>query len=414
MKCLLAALAVLIVAASTLESADAQYRTQRALFFGAKIGASSYRGDAGSPPPGTPAFNATYEFEAYYRLHRLLSVGIRQSTGGYPNLESPSVRRHSTALGIRSYLLDGRFSPYMHLGVGVSYGGERTGLGVSSAIGAEMAFSRRVAIFQELSFDTVSPDEALDGQVGGTAFDVFGRIGIGIRVGLGKLPAIMHFDGVIVPDIVEAGTPVELRAEVRNAGGHDLRYDWELPGGAVTGPGTIVHTFSRPGRYEFDVVVTGPVGRSSRRVRVDVLEARTAESDADVAEDPMSTAEVIDQADAPVGTPERIPEANAEQLEAREPLEIGQQERTPDGINWAVGGFTWVVETVNTRADAEARSQRYASLGFPIGIYEDSYNGRAEYHVVVGQSATKQVAERIGTRIQRHVPTRIWMLEINP
>src|SRR5690606_15570487 len=91
-------------------------------------------------------------------------------------------------------------------------GGESAGVGLSSAIGAEIALSRRLALFQEFSFDTVSPDEALDGEIGGSSFDMLGRIGVGLRFNFGKVPGLMRIDRINHADVVEAGKPVTIEA----------------------------------------------------------------------------------------------------------------------------------------------------------------------------------------------------------
>lgn len=548
---LLAALIAAISAGDT----SAQYRRGRAVQLGVKLGASSYAGDVGPAPPGTPAFDATYEFDLFYRIHRLFNVGVKHSTGGYPALAGPSDRRHSTALSIRSYFLGSRFSPYLEVGASRSYGGEKAGMGISSAIGAEIALSRRFAIFQDVSFDSVFPDDALDGSTGGRTFDVFGRIGVGIRVSLGKVPGVLRVDRVRHPAEIAAGEQVELEAVIAN--GRDASVEWELPGGVVYRDNPVQHVFEAPGRYEFDVVVTNSTGRIARRVKVDVspsaealaaaaedstvgiaqietlygprvtvagtqstyrirllpgaaqpVEYRWEMSDGgyvegnniaysfaepgtyairawvrnDVSEDSLTIAVLVDppagaesqsppseviasgdtsqnagaqqvvpqaaetegvvstdaapqqeqppveaQTDSPaeaeeVAQPEqqsaaqtiadRIAAAGESEGEGNSDREVILQAPPVAGIDWAIGGYTWVVASSATREEAQRMVPEYESLGFPVGVYRDAYNGKTEYHVVVGQSASQRVAERIGVRIQRHVPRRIWLLEL--
>jgi hypothetical protein len=493
-------------------SADAQYRSNRALQFGVKLGASSYSGDVGPAPPGTASFDATWEVEAFYRFNRWLNIGVKQSTGAYPSLDGPTKRRQSTAIGIRSYFLRGRFAPYLQVGASRSYGGESAGMGLSSAVGAEIALSRRLALFQEFSFDTVSPDEAFDGEIGGRSFDLFGRLGVGLRFSVGKVPGVMRIDRIKHPTVVEAGKVVSLEAVLAHRPRGDVQVDWELPGGVIYTTNPIEHTFGFPGQYEFDVVATSADGKVSRRMTIEVLPSAEALAEAEVdttigtveidniygprmtvagtsgtyrvriapgavqpveywwemsdgstvqgnsvshtfdqsgtyairawvrnevGADSMTIAILVDPAEvesapivaeirenieqaaakAPEPTPIAVevvePENELPPVSSDDPPVVVIQAPPTSGIDLSLGGYTWVVESLPTKAAAEARTDGYKALGFPVGVYEDSYNGKTEFHVVIGQSATKRVAESIGARIQRHVPARIWLLELS-
>ncbi len=639
---LTAVLALLILGASATDS-NAQFRQNSAFQLGVKLGASSYSGDVGPAPPGTAAFDATYEIEGFYRFNRWLNVGIRHSTGSYPALGGTSDRRHSTSIGLRSYVLKGRFSPYLQLGVSRSYGGEMVGMGLSTAAGAEIAISSRLALFQEVSFDSVFPDEAVDGSIGGTSFDLLGRIGVGMRFTFGKNPKKLRIDRIEFPATIEAGKSVRFSAVVSNAA-DGAQFEWDLPGGAVYAQNPVDHVFEAPGKYEFDVVVKGENGRAMKRVKIEVapsseaVAAAAADSAARVARieavygprvtiagtqsvyrvkiadggarpveytwlmgdggiaegnnvsyqfdepgtyaitavvrneagsDTTTIAVLVDpspeassDAIADVGEhidtqrntgvdessaeeqrlaaeraeaerrlaevraeEERLVQIRAEQEKAaaekaaadlaaaekaaadraaaekaaadraaaekaaadraaaekaaadraaaekaaadlaaaeqaaadkaaaekaaadlaaaekaaadqaaaekeqadaaqtiaekiaaaantEEPTLTTQAPPVP-GIDWSVGGYTWVVESASSRNAAQSRTSEYSSLGFPVGVYRDTYNGKTEYHVVVGQSASQRVAERIGVRIQRHVPRRIWLLDLN-
>lgn len=500
---------IAFVSLVTTSSADAQYRSSRALQVGVKLGASAYRGDMGPAPPGTPSFASTWEIEAFYRFNRWLNIGIKQSTGGYPSLDSPTSRRKSTAIGIRSYLLGGRFAPYVQVGASRSYGGGSAGIGLSSAVGAEIALTRRLALFQEFSFDTVSPDEALDGEIGGSSFDMLGRIGVGFRFNFGKLPGMMRIDGINHPAVVEAGKPVTLEVVLADRPRSDVQIGWELPGGVTYSTNPIQHTFEVPGNYEFDVVATGSTGKVSRRMSIEVSpsaetlaeaevdstlglveieniygprvtvagtsgtyrvrivsgaaqpveywwemsDGRTIQGNSvahkfdtpgtyairawvrnEVGADSMTIAILVDPAEPEVAqveptvveaAPVDTTSVDAALVEAApvvsdndvppvthsEPPPVVIQAPPTSGIDASLGGFTWVVESHPTRSEAAARSKSFESLGYPVGVYQDSYNGKTEYHVIIGQSASKRVAETIGSRIQRHVPARIWLLE---
>lgn len=244
---------VVLLLASIKHDASAQYHGKRGLQFGAKVGASSYNGDVNAVRPGENQYDLTFEGEMFYRFGRWFGLGVKHSVGRYPELSTTEPSRSSTALAIRSYLLNKRMSPYIQLGASRSTGGDDVGYGLAVATGFELEMSRYVSLFQDISFDQVIPDAALDGTEGGRNFDLFGRIGVGLRVNLSKKQSYFRLARVEQADSIMIGEEGEFRAIVRGVDESDVSFEWDLPGGVVYRENPIRHSFASPGTYQMNL-----------------------------------------------------------------------------------------------------------------------------------------------------------------
>ncbi len=246
----------LLVAVATAGDAGAQHHAKKGLQIGMKVGVSSYSGDIDVVLPGESNFDLTLEGELFYRFSRWFGIGVKQSYGNYPTLSATEGQRNSTAIAIRSYLLKKRLSPYIQVGASRSSGGSEAGYGVALATGFELEVSRYIALFQDISFDQVLPDVALDGLSGGRKYDLFGRLGGGIRVNLVKSKRGFDFVRVDQADSIMVGEVGQFAAVLQGIDPADVRYKWDLPGGVTYTENPIRHSFSNSGSYEMNLTVT--------------------------------------------------------------------------------------------------------------------------------------------------------------
>ena len=265
----IAIVTLLIVSAVNVPTADAQFHARKGLQFGVKVGASGYNGDDDFVLPGENRYSLSYEGELFYRFSRWFGLGVKQSFGKYPGLSSTKIDRSSSALAVRSYLFPSRFTPYVQVGANRSWGGVDPGYGIALSTGFEIEVSRFLAIYQDISFDQVMPDGALDGAEGGRRYDVFGRLGAGLRLNLVSSRRALRIARVNQPDSLLVGEVGQFTAVV-DGSARDASYRWELPGGVIYDENPIRHSFPSPGRYEMRLTVTSHDEQQLRSVFVDV------------------------------------------------------------------------------------------------------------------------------------------------
>ncbi|HIG74045.1 MAG TPA: SPOR domain-containing protein [Bacteroidetes bacterium] len=77
-------------------------------------------------------------------------------------------------------------------------------------------------------------------------------------------------------------------------------------------------------------------------------------------------------------------------------------------------GFTWVVSSVSSRAEAEAAVARYRRAGFRARVIEGTVNGRPMYRIAIGQFASRQDAYSVRDRLPADIRGRddIWTLNL--
>lgn len=83
-------------------------------------------------------------------------------------------------------------------------------------------------------------------------------------------------------------------------------------------------------------------------------------------------------------------------------------------IRLDASGFTWVVSSTSTRADAEQAARRYRAAGFRSRVIEGVVNGQPMYRIAIGQFDTREAAYRVRDLLPADIRGRndIWTLNL--
>lgn len=84
--------------------------------------------------------------------------------------------------------------------------------------------------------------------------------------------------------------------------------------------------------------------------------------------------------------------------------------RTP--VVHGAGGYTWVVLSSTSRAEAAALEDRYREAGYRAGLIVTTSGGRTTYRVVVGQFGDRAHALRLRDRLPPQAPPDTWPLDL--
>ena len=84
----------------------------------------------------------------------------------------------------------------------------------------------------------------------------------------------------------------------------------------------------------------------------------------------------------------------------------------PAEIDPYLGGWTLVVYSALSRAEAEAALEPYRGLGHPLSVLPSLYNGRRRYRVALGQFAALEELKSARSQLATHIPSDAWALRL--
>ena len=180
------------------------------------------------------------------------------------------------------------------------------------------------------------------------------------------------------PAPLSAGAVGHFRAQIAPDVTGPVNYLWDLGDGTLSVGALVSHAYERPGAYPVTVRARNGGGADTLRT---VVSVQAAAPPASAEAGPRDTAAVAPSAaSAPAASaPRRTPRVSVPRAAL-----FG-----PGGIDWAKGGYTWVLETDLWAARAQDRMRRHRLEGYRADLYVDTTGaGSPAHRLVIGQFAT--------------------------
>lgn len=139
-----------------------------------------------------------------------------------------------------------------------------------------------------------------------------------------------------------------------------------------------------------------------------------AEAPRETPVEPTPTVEppLADEPDDAATAPEAVEPEAPEPPVATEPTPAETPLRGSTPVTAEAGGYTWVVASEPSRADAERRAAAFREQGYRVGVIPGQVSGRTYYRVALGQYRTTDEAARFRNQLPDGAPPDTWRLRL--
>ncbi len=174
-------------------------------------------------------------------------------------------------------------------------------------------------------------------------------------------------------------------------------------------------TMAAPLLYESPGGVSAPANPSADGVLASDSRADAPEAPRPALPSRVATPQAVSPAPAAPRAAGRAPDAGQALLPPRLaglPGSDATALASASAVDPARGGFTWVVLSTPSAADAEALAARYRLSGYRTGVVQTA-GARAMWRVVVGQFESREHALRLRDRLPPQAPPDTWPLPLS-